>query len=580
MEAKQDTLHEIENYAGTVKRSRYTYGVNLIAQRTDVTTAFDLGSSLTHNAGATTWKYDGLGQIVLADAPSTTADRAYEYDGIGNRNKSANSLTLPTPNNYVSNALNQYTAVDSFTPGYDSDGNQTTAQIKPLTGSLMSSIFVWDAENRKIEVKDNPTTTRVSYAYDALSRRIARIGPGGSVTLYLYDGSNCIAEYSGSSGTLALTRTWGLDLSGGKQGAGGVGGLLSEIRGSYRYYPTYDGNGNISEYLNADGTTAAHFEYDAFGNTVVITNPSGILFTYRFSTKPIELLTGLFDYGYRWYDPLTGRWPSRDPIEEEGGLNLYGFVGNDGVGAWDYLGLSKKYPLPKNCLEMASNVVWDFFKNFDREVTNAKKQENLSNKCDDYFIKEDGAQSEKTPGQRRQEHAQRALNYWGGVTNLCTAMKKVLALYEDCLRTGTTMDPLLKSAINDLLHKCKNPKGTPEAAQPGSEHNNGFRFKGEEVAPSDSEPLPVQNPASMPQRPGVQVPQSIPNIIPFPQRPSTPQNPPNVIPFPSRPPYIVRPEPAIRPWTPYITPAVRTPGSTPGTVVPKPIQRPVRGVGR
>ena len=340
-EAKQDILREIENYAGTVKRSRYTYGVNLIAQRTDVTTAFDLGSSLTHNAGATTWKYDGLGQIVLADAPSTTADRAYEYDGIGNRSKAANSLTLPTPNNYVSNALNQYTTVDSFTPGYDSDGNQTTAQIKPLTGSLMSSNFVWDAENRKIEVKDNSTTTRVTYAYDALSRRIARTLPDGSVTQYLYDGWNCIAEYSGSSGTLTLTRTWGLDLSGGKQGAGGVGGLLSEIRGSDRYYPTYDGN--ISEYLNADGTTAAHFEYDAFGNTVVAANPSGILFTYRFSTKPIEQLTGLYYYGYRWYAPLTGRWPSRDPIEEQGGLNLYGFVGNDGVGSWDSLGL---FPYP------------------------------------------------------------------------------------------------------------------------------------------------------------------------------------------------------------------------------------------
>ena len=46
-------------------------------------------------------------------------------------------------------------------------------------------------------------------------------------------------------------------------------------------------------------------------------------------------------YGYRYYDPQTGRWPSRDPIEEEGGFNLYGFVGNDGVNGWDHLGLSE-----------------------------------------------------------------------------------------------------------------------------------------------------------------------------------------------------------------------------------------------
>jgi RHS repeat-associated protein len=46
-------------------------------------------------------------------------------------------------------------------------------------------------------------------------------------------------------------------------------------------------------------------------------------------------------YGYRYYDPKSGRWPSRDPIGEEGGVNLYGFIGNDGVNAWDVLGLSK-----------------------------------------------------------------------------------------------------------------------------------------------------------------------------------------------------------------------------------------------
>jgi uncharacterized protein RhaS with RHS repeats len=49
---------------------------------------------------------------------------------------------------------------------------------------------------------------------------------------------------------------------------------------------------------------------------------------------------GVTYYTYRWYDPLTGRWPSRDPIGEEGGVNLYGFVGNQSLSRWDYLGLS------------------------------------------------------------------------------------------------------------------------------------------------------------------------------------------------------------------------------------------------
>jgi len=47
-------------------------------------------------------------------------------------------------------------------------------------------------------------------------------------------------------------------------------------------------------------------------------------------------------YGYRYYDPVTGRWPSRDPIEEMGGINLYGFVSNNGINVWDMLGLWDK----------------------------------------------------------------------------------------------------------------------------------------------------------------------------------------------------------------------------------------------
>lgn len=48
---------------------------------------------------------------------------------------------------------------------------------------------------------------------------------------------------------------------------------------------------------------------------------------------------GVTYYLYRWYDAPNGRWPSRDPIEEQGGVNLYGFVGNNGISKTDSLGL-------------------------------------------------------------------------------------------------------------------------------------------------------------------------------------------------------------------------------------------------
>jgi RHS repeat-associated protein len=42
--------------------------------------------------------------------------------------------------------------------------------------------------------------------------------------------------------------------------------------------------------------------------------------------------------GRRYYNPSTGRWLSRDPIGEKGGLNLYAFVRNDPIGKTDSLG--------------------------------------------------------------------------------------------------------------------------------------------------------------------------------------------------------------------------------------------------
>src|SRR5690606_26062226 len=82
------------------------------------------------------------------------------------------------------------------------------------------------------------------------------------------------------------------------------------------------------------------YEYDAFGNTVASGGAQAGAFAHRFSTKPRDEETGLYYYGYRYYDPVTGRWPSRDPIEEKGGLNLYGFIENNGISRTDFIGLS------------------------------------------------------------------------------------------------------------------------------------------------------------------------------------------------------------------------------------------------
>jgi RHS repeat-associated protein len=72
----------------------------------------------------------------------------------------------------------------------------------------------------------------------------------------------------------------------------------------------------------------------------------------RFSSKPWiahngSATDGLYYYGYRFYDPITQRWLNRDPIGEEGGFNIYGFVLNNPVSFYDLFGLKSK-----KCREM------------------------------------------------------------------------------------------------------------------------------------------------------------------------------------------------------------------------------------
>ena len=130
-----------------------------------------------------------------------------------------------------------------------------------------------------------------------------------------------------------------MDVSGSMQGAGGVGGLMSVNDGSATYYPCYDGNGNVSEYVDATGVVVAHYEYDAFGQAVASGTKAGG-FSHQFSTKQLDAETELYYYGYRYYDAGNGRWLARDPIVELGGLNIYGFVANKPIKEWDLLGLT------------------------------------------------------------------------------------------------------------------------------------------------------------------------------------------------------------------------------------------------
>ena len=251
----------------------------------------------------------------------------YAYDTIGSRTATTENTATTE---YLANALNQYTAITGrANPSHDLDGNM----LDDGAGLAM----IWDGENRLIQtVKDGQTVT---YAYDYMSRRVAKTV--GNVTReYLYDGWNVISEtvaIGNQQSAITNYYTWGLDISGTLQGAGGVGGLLLVATPDGVYAPTCDAHGNISEYIQlATGSITAHLEYDAFGRAIVSDGTAPAPF--GFSTKYTDDETGLVYYGYRYYSPELGRWLSRDPIGERGGVNNFQFVYNYPLSFWDDLG--------------------------------------------------------------------------------------------------------------------------------------------------------------------------------------------------------------------------------------------------
>ena len=113
--------------------------------------------------------------------------------------------------------------------------------------------------------------------------------------------------------------------------------LAVSSNGSF-YFPTYDNNGNITKYIDESGNIIASYEYDDFGRLISKSGSMADFFRHRFSTKYYDPETSLYYYCCRFYSPALMRWLNRDPIEEEGGLNLYGFCGNNPMANIDALG--------------------------------------------------------------------------------------------------------------------------------------------------------------------------------------------------------------------------------------------------
>ena len=229
-------------------------------------------------------------------------------------------------------------------------GSPSPAILVPyLTGTSRQAV-TWDAENRLIEMETRSIVPagarrRLEFAYDYLSRRIWKRETDLDAVIsferkFVYDGWNLLVELD-ENNALVRSYVWGLDLSESRHGAGGVGGLLA-VRNSdgSTHFVSYNGNGNVACLVDAStGESSAIYEYGPFGEPLRASGPMAYANPFRFSTKYTDVGSGLLYYGFRYYDPQPGRWLSRDPLTEIGGLNVFAFVANSPLHQVDALGL-------------------------------------------------------------------------------------------------------------------------------------------------------------------------------------------------------------------------------------------------
>ena len=287
----------------------------------------------------------------LTSATLGNANYAYAFDNIGNRETSSEAGTALA---YTANNLNQYTEICSAEPiqqtatpsaqlsalqlSYDADGNATLIQTSTGTWAIS-----YNGANRPVRFRNEETDTTVECGYDSQGRRyFKKVTVAGTVTLhhrYIYRGYlQIVCVDCTRSGHPALWFvTWD------PSQATATRPLAIQKDGTWFTYG-YDITKNVCEVFGPAGYIRTAYSYAPFGN---VSASGDVSQPFQWSSEHYDSELDLVYYNFRHYSPALGRFLSRDPIAEQGGLNLYAFVRNNPNAFFDEVGTRGKSGRPK-----------------------------------------------------------------------------------------------------------------------------------------------------------------------------------------------------------------------------------------
>ncbi len=276
--------------------------------------------SVVTNSGTITYQYDELNQLTQETLLDGTTI-AYEYDAVGNRTKKIVTVGgIPTTTNYSYNDGNELISVDGQANTYDANGNLTNNGNKT---------FIYDEENRLIEVKDASNQTIATYTYDHEGKRSSITTTSGT-TYFHYSGDKVIYETDASNN---ITAEYTYDP---------LGNPATMTKNGVTYYYHLNGHGDVVALTDGSGNIVAEYSYDAWGNIISQTGTMAADNPLRYAGYRYDEVTGLYYLMARYYDAKDGRFITRDSFngvqDDPLSLNKYAYTDNNPVNKIDPTG--------------------------------------------------------------------------------------------------------------------------------------------------------------------------------------------------------------------------------------------------